>query len=126
MGTGGQNIVGRRFGCAQRRLRLAIRKRVRCVLIVAAVLTVSAAAEPSPGLKERDKSGDQRSDVRGQVASATGGPPVARVEIVKDTYFGETVEDPYRWMENDKDPGWLPFLKAENDYTRKVLDKLPG
>src|ERR1051325_5235284 len=53
-------------------------------------------------------------------------PPVARVEAVKDTYFGETVEDPYRWMENDKDPGWLPFLKAENDYTRKVLDKVPG
>jgi hypothetical protein len=55
-----------------------------------------------------------------------GKPPVARVKIVKDTYFGETVEDPYRWMENDKDPGWLPFLKAENDYTRKVLDNVPG
>ena len=51
--------------------------------------------------------------------------PVARVEVVKDTYFGETLSDPYRWMENDKDRDWLPFLKAENDRTRAVIDQLP-
>src|SRR5438045_342379 len=34
-------------------------------------------------------------------------PPVARMEVVHDTYFGETLDDPYRWMENDKDPEWL-------------------
>ena len=53
-------------------------------------------------------------------------PPVARTEVVRDTYFGEVLEDPYRWMENDKDPDWLPFLKAQNDYTRAVLDQVPG
>jgi len=53
------------------------------------------------------------------------GPPVARVEAVTDTYFGEKVTDPYRWMENDKDRDWLPFLRAQNDYARSVLDKLP-
>ena len=52
--------------------------------------------------------------------------PVARVEVVKDTYFGETVSDPYRWMENDKDPDWLPFLKGQNQHTRAVLDAIPG
>ena len=52
--------------------------------------------------------------------------PVARKAIVRDVYFGETLEDPYRWMENDKDPEWLPYLKAQNDRTRKVLDALPG
>ena len=51
--------------------------------------------------------------------------PVARVEVVHDTYFGETLSDPYRWMENDKDPEWLPYLKAQNDHTRAVLDALP-
>jgi prolyl oligopeptidase len=50
--------------------------------------------------------------------------PVARVEVVKDTYFGETLSDPYRWMENPKDPDWLPYLKAQNDRTRLVLDAL--
>ncbi|HEY0767727.1 MAG TPA: prolyl oligopeptidase family serine peptidase [Steroidobacteraceae bacterium] len=53
-------------------------------------------------------------------------PPVARVAVVKDTYFGETVSDPYRWMENDKDPDWLPFLKAQNEHTRAVLNTIPG
>jgi prolyl oligopeptidase len=52
--------------------------------------------------------------------------PVARVEVVRDTYFGETLSDPYRWMENAKDPDWLPYLKAQNDRTRAVLDALPA
>jgi prolyl oligopeptidase len=54
------------------------------------------------------------------------GPPVARVEAVADTYFGEKVTDPYRWMENDKDRDWLPFLLAQNEHARSVLDKLPA
>jgi prolyl oligopeptidase len=52
--------------------------------------------------------------------------PVARIQVVKDTYFGETLQDPYRWMENDKDPEWLPFLKGQNDHTRGVLKSIPG
>src|SRR5882724_9461667 len=51
--------------------------------------------------------------------------PVARIEVVRDTYFGETLNDPYRWMENAKDPEWLPFLKGQNEYTRAALDALP-
>jgi prolyl oligopeptidase len=52
--------------------------------------------------------------------------PVARLEPVKDTYFGETLTDPYRWMENDKDADWLPFLKGQNEHTRAVLSRIPG
>jgi len=52
--------------------------------------------------------------------------PVARVAVVKDSYFGETVSDPYRWMENDKDPEWLPFLRGQNVHARAVLDAIPG
>lgn len=52
--------------------------------------------------------------------------PVARVAVVKDTYFGETLSDPYRWMENDKDPEWLPFLRGQNAHARAVLDAIPG
>jgi prolyl oligopeptidase len=60
-----------------------------------------------------------------------GGPrispaPVARVEVVQDDYFGETLRDPYRWMENDKDPDWLPFLKGQNEHARALLDTIPG
>ena len=52
--------------------------------------------------------------------------PIARVEAVTDNYFGEQLVDRYRWMENDQDPAWFPFLKAQNDRTRGVLDSLPG
>src|ERR1700676_1710430 len=52
--------------------------------------------------------------------------PVARIDVVHDTYFGETLSDPYRWMENSKDPDWLPFLKGQNDHTRAVIDAFPG
>ncbi|HEY1881091.1 MAG TPA: prolyl oligopeptidase family serine peptidase [Caulobacteraceae bacterium] len=52
--------------------------------------------------------------------------PVARVAVVEDTYFGETVRDPYRWMENDKDPDWLPFLQGQNAHARARLDAIPG
>ncbi len=52
--------------------------------------------------------------------------PVARIEVVKDSYFGETLNDPYRWMENSNDPDWLPFLKGQNEHARAILDALPG
>jgi prolyl oligopeptidase len=52
--------------------------------------------------------------------------PVARIAIVEDNYFGETLADPYRWMENDKDPDWLPFLKGQDAHARAVLDAIPG
>lgn len=63
-------------------------------------------------------------------AQATPGPfppaPVARVAVVKDSYFGETLSDPYRWMEDYKDPDWVPFLRGQNDHTRAMLDAIPN
>ena len=35
--------------------------------------------------------------------------PIARTEVVPDTYFGVTVEDAYRWLEDaggDEVRGW--------------------
>lgn len=61
-----------------------------------------------------------------QAAGAVPPAPVARVAVVKDSYFGETLSDPYRWMENDKDPDWLPFLKGQNEHARAILDAIPG
>jgi prolyl oligopeptidase len=52
--------------------------------------------------------------------------PVAKTVTATDTYFGETVADPYRWMENPKDPDWLPYLQGQNNHTRAVLDAIPG
>jgi len=51
--------------------------------------------------------------------------PSARIEPVSDHYFGETLEDPYRWMENEEDSEWLPFLEGQDGYTRGLLTALP-
>lgn len=51
--------------------------------------------------------------------------PTARIEVVRDTYFGTTIEDPYRWMEDwtsDEARAWLAQQMA---YTQEVLDALP-
>lgn len=53
-------------------------------------------------------------------------PPAAPVEVVTDDYYGTRVDDPYRWMESGKDPRWLPWLTAQNEFTRATLDALPG
>jgi prolyl oligopeptidase len=43
-----------------------------------------------------------------------------------DTYFGVNVPDPYRAFENPKNPELLEYFKAQNAYTRSILDVLPG
>lgn len=54
------------------------------------------------------------------------GPPIAPVRPVTDTYFGTPVVDNYRYMENLKDPEVQSWMKAQAQYTRKVLDGIPG
>src|SRR5207248_2122849 len=53
-------------------------------------------------------------------------PPAAPMRDTKDTYFGVTLNDPYRWMENSSNQEFLDWLKAQNSYTRTVLDALHG
>lgn len=57
-------------------------------------------------------------------APAPPSPPAVRP--VTETHFGVTVTDPYRYFENPKDPGLAAYFKAQNAYTRRVLDALPG
>jgi prolyl oligopeptidase len=50
--------------------------------------------------------------------------PAARTEVVRDTYFGITVEDPYRWLEEvggEEARGWL---EGQGAHARSVLDAL--
>ncbi|MDR1383853.1 MAG: prolyl oligopeptidase family serine peptidase [Planctomycetaceae bacterium] len=43
----------------------------------------------------------------------------------KDDYFGTTVADPYRWMENNGTPELENWINAENQWTHTYLEKIP-
>jgi len=58
--------------------------------------------------------------------AAVAKPPVARIEPVEETFFGQTVVDPYRWMENPKDKDWEPFMRGQDAHARAVLGGIPG
>ncbi len=51
--------------------------------------------------------------------------PKAPVREVKDTYFGQTITDSYRWMEDLQAVEIKEWMKAQADYARTYLDKLP-
>jgi prolyl oligopeptidase len=59
-------------------------------------------------------------------SAAPSAPPVAPVRAVTDDYHGTKVVDPYRYMEDLKDPEVQIWFKGQNDYTRAVLAGLPG
>jgi len=52
-------------------------------------------------------------------------PEAARGAVV-DTYFGEEVADPYRWLEDPDAPETRVWIEAQNALTRSVLDAEPG
>jgi prolyl oligopeptidase len=52
--------------------------------------------------------------------------PKTPVREVTEDYFGTKVTDPYRWLENTSDAEVVSWMKAQNDYTREVLSKIPG
>src|SRR5438876_5053054 len=53
-------------------------------------------------------------------------PPVAPVRNVVDDYHGTKITDPYRYMENLKDPEVQQWIKGQADYTASVLKQIPG
>jgi prolyl oligopeptidase len=53
-------------------------------------------------------------------------PPDTPVRDVKETFFGTEVTDPYRWLEDLKSPEVSSWMRAQHDYTRAVLDKIPN
>jgi prolyl oligopeptidase len=59
-------------------------------------------------------------------AGAPAVPLAAPVRNVTDTYFGVKVDDPYRYMEDLKNPEVAAWIKAEADYTNQVLAAIPG
>jgi len=48
-------------------------------------------------------------------------PPRAAASATVDTYWGTTVRDPYRWLEDASSPKAQAWIEAQNAYADKVL-----
>ncbi|HTB64136.1 MAG TPA: prolyl oligopeptidase family serine peptidase, partial [Opitutales bacterium] len=58
---------------------------------------------------------------------STPSAPVAAPKPVVDTYYGQSVTDPFRYFENVKsDPDVMAWFKGQAAHTRAVLDSIPG
>jgi prolyl oligopeptidase len=53
-------------------------------------------------------------------------PPDTTRTVVAETLHGTTVEDPYRWLEDQDSPETRRWLDAQNAYTDTVLGARPG
>ncbi|MGB6870338.1 MAG: prolyl oligopeptidase family serine peptidase [Acidobacteriaceae bacterium] len=96
--------------------RLRIVRRVG--QLVLAVFVLAAALVPvGAGAAERGSQGTE---------AAPSHPPVAPVKPVTDDYYGTKVVDPYRYMEDLKDPQVDAWFRQQNAYTRAQLAKIPG
>ncbi|MDR0969775.1 MAG: prolyl oligopeptidase family serine peptidase [Lentimicrobiaceae bacterium] len=51
-------------------------------------------------------------------------PKAKKVDVV-DTYFGQEVADPYRWLEDDNSQETAEWVREENEITQKYLAKIP-
>ena len=52
--------------------------------------------------------------------------PVSRQDSsVADTYFGTTIKDPYRWLEDDQSAETKAWVQAENQVTFGYLEQIP-
>ena len=51
--------------------------------------------------------------------------PETKKENVEDTYFGEKVIDPYRWLEDDRSQQTAAWVKAQNGVTFDYLRSIP-
>ncbi|MDD4847371.1 MAG: prolyl oligopeptidase family serine peptidase [Bacteroidales bacterium] len=51
--------------------------------------------------------------------------PDTKKQDVSDIYFGDTIADPYRWLENDTAQDVKEWVIAENAVTNKYFEKIP-
>lgn len=56
--------------------------------------------------------------------SALQYPETQKVDTA-DNYFGEEVQDPYRWLEDDRSAETAEWVRAQNEITFGFLEKIP-
>ena len=53
-------------------------------------------------------------------------PKTDFTKTVRDTFFGTEVVDPLRWLEDDRSPATMDWVKRQNETTEGYLSKIPS
>ena len=51
--------------------------------------------------------------------------PITEKILVTDTYFNTTIEDPYRWLEDDYSKKTKAWVQNQNSFTDRYIRKIP-
>ncbi|MFA0309739.1 prolyl endopeptidase [Vibrio splendidus] len=51
--------------------------------------------------------------------------PITNQQIVSDDYFGQIIEDPYRWLEDDRSDETAQWVASQNEVTFDYLAQIP-
>ena len=86
--------------------------------IVSAILTLAVTALATPAIPAQQPAAAP--------SSGTLQYPVARRSDHIDVYFGDTVADPYRWLEDVDSPETHAWVQSENRLSRAYFDAIPA
>ncbi len=59
-------------------------------------------------------------------SASSPAPPKPQPAAVEETLHGHKITDPFRWLEDGESSATQQFVRDELNYTRSVLDPLPG
>ena len=89
-----------------------MRYQMRLILPVVVALTVTSCSEPTVNESQKAPT---------QTLQQTADTPR---DSHTDTYFGVTVADPYRWLEDDLSPETEDWIASQNTSTRSSIDAI--
>ena len=94
-------------------------------LLFASVL-LAGCSETNTNTTEKDTMKSESSLQQGSLLAKPLPYPVSRKGDVTTNYFGTSVADPYRWLEDDRSDETVAWVKAQNAVTFDYLNKIPS
>ncbi len=92
-------------------------------LVLLAVFAVSCVTTPPPKPEPTAVDAGSAADQKGPPMSLV---PPTRVQLISDSVSGQTVNDPYRWLEDEKSPEVQAWMHAQDEFARARIAEQPG
>ncbi|SOC79267.1 prolyl oligopeptidase [Salinimicrobium sediminis] len=89
------------------------------------ITVLAAAALVSCGSSQQQPQSQEQPVQTTQTPSIILEYPQTRKGNTVDTYFGNNVEDPYRWLEDDRSAETEAWVKVQNEVTFDYLEQIP-